>query len=154
MKFVFVTLPRWVMGVVMLAGVAICFSNVVARYLFGHALFWAEEVMVFLMIWGVFLGVAAAAYERAHLNMDLFSNTFRGRAVYALNAALVAVLLAACIFMVVQSWQVVTLFYQGGARSVSAGVPKWISHSALPVGFALMALAVLVRIRYYLGGRD
>ena len=154
MRFVFVTLPRWVMGVVMLAGVAICFSNVVARYLFGHALFWAEEVMVFLMIWGVFLGVAAAAYERAHLNMDLFSNTFRGRAVYALNAALVAVLLAACIFMVVQSWQVVTLFYQGGARSVSAGVPKWISHSALPVGFALMALAVLVRIRYYLGGRD
>lgn len=154
MKLVFVTLPRWVMGTVMLAGVAICFSNVVARYLFGHALFWAEEVMVFLMIWGVFLGAAAAAYERAHLNMDLFSNTFRGRMLYALNAALVAVLLAACIFMVVQSWQVVTLFYQGGARSVSAGVPKWISHSALPVGFALMALAVLVRIRYYLGGRD
>lgn len=153
MRFVFVTLPRWVMGVVMLAGVAICFSNVVARYLFGYALFWAEEVMVFLMIWGVFLGVAAAAYERSHLNMDLFSNTFRGRAVYALNAALVAVLLAACIFMVVQSWQVVTLFYQGGARSVSAGVPKWIAHSALPVGFALMALAVLVRIRHYLGGR-
>ena len=153
MRFVFVTLPRWVMGVVMLAGVAICFSNVVARYLFGHALFWAEEVMVFLMIWGVFLGVAAAAYERAHLSMDLFSNTFRGRTAYALNAALVAVLLAACIFMVVQSWQVVTLFYQGGVKSVSAGVPKWISHSALPVGFALMALAVLVRIRYYLTGR-
>ena len=154
MKFVFVTLPRWVMGVVMLAGVAVCFANVVARYLFGHAFFWAEEVMVFLMIWGVFLGVAAAAYERAHLNMDLFSNSFRGRTAYALNVALVAVLLAACIFMVVQSWQVVTLFYQGGVRSVSAGVPKWISHSALPVGFALMALAVLVRIRYYLGGRD
>jgi TRAP-type C4-dicarboxylate transport system permease small subunit len=154
MRFLFVTLARGVMGIVMLAGVAICFANVVARYLFGYALFWAEEVMVFLMIWGVFLGVAAAAYERAHLKMDLFSNTFRGRAVYALNAALVAVLLAACIFMVLQSWQVVTLFYQSGGRSVSAGVPKWISHSALPVGFALMALAVLVRIRYYLGARD
>lgn len=154
MRFLFVTLPRWVMGVLMLAGVAICFSNVVARYLFGHALFWAEEVMVFLTIWGVFLGVAAAAYERAHLNMDLFSNTFRGRAVYALNASLVAVLVAACAFMVWQSAQVVALFYQAGVKSVAAGVPKWISHSALPVGFALMALAVLVRIRYYLTGRD
>ena len=154
MRLVFVTLPRWVMGALMLAGVAICFSNVVARYLFGYALFWAEEVMVFLTIWGVFLGVAAAAYERAHLNMDLFSNTFRGRAVYALNASLVAVLVAACAFMVWQSVQVVALFYQGGVRSVSAGVPKWIAHSALPVGFALMALAVLVRIRYYLTGRD
>jgi TRAP-type C4-dicarboxylate transport system permease small subunit len=154
MRFVFVTLARGVMGIVMLAGVAICFANVVARYLFGYALFWAEEVMVFLIIWGVFIGVAAAAYERAHLNMDLFSNSFRGTTLQVLNAVLVAVLLACCVFMIAQSWQVVTLFYQGGIKSVSAGVPKWISHSALPVGFALMALAVLSRLRLYLHGRD
>ncbi len=154
MRFVFVTLARGVMGTLMLAGVAICFSNVVARYLFGYALFWAEEVMVFLIIWGVFIGVAAAAYERAHLNMDLFSSTFRGTTLQVLNALLVAVLLASCAFMIVQSWQVVTLFYQGGVRSVSAGVPKWLAQAALPVGFALMALAVLSRLRLYLSGRD
>jgi TRAP-type C4-dicarboxylate transport system permease small subunit len=154
MRFLFVTLARGVMGIVMLAGVAICFANVVARYLFGYALFWAEEVMVFLIIWGVFIGVAAAAYERAHLNMDLFSNSFRGTTLQVLNAAVVAVLLACCVFMIAQSWQVVTLFYQGGIKSVSAGVPKWISHAALPVGFALMALAVLSRLRLYLHGRD
>jgi C4-dicarboxylate transporter DctQ subunit len=154
MRFVFVTLARGVMGILMLAGVAICFSNVVARYLFGYALFWAEEVMVFLIIWGVFIGVAAAAYDRAHLNMDLFSQSFRGTAAAFLNALMLAVLLAACVFMIVQSWQVVTLFYQGGVTSVSAGVPKWIAHSALPVGFALMALAVLARLPLYLRGRD
>ena len=154
MRFVFVTLARGVMGTLMLAGVAICFANVVARYLFGYALFWAEEVMVFLIIWGVFIGVAAAAYDRAHLNMDLFSQSFRGNSLAFLNALMVAVLLAACVFMIVQSWQVVTLFYRGGVTSVSAGVPKWISHSALPVGFALMALAVVSRLRLYLHGRD
>jgi TRAP-type C4-dicarboxylate transport system permease small subunit len=154
MRFVFVTLARGVMGILMLAGVAICFANVVARYLFGYALFWAEEVMVFLIIWGVFIGVGAAAYERAHLNMDLFAHTFRGRALEAINASIVAVLLASCAFMIVQSWQVVTLFYQGGVTSVSAGVPKWISHLALPVGFALMAVAVLARLRLYLRGSD
>lgn len=154
MRFLFVTLARGVMGILMLAGVAICFSNVVARYLFGYALFWAEEVMVFLIIWGVFIGVAAAAYERAHLNMDLFSNSFRGLTLRFLNALIVAVLLASCIFMMVQSWQVVTLFFQGGVKSVSAGVPKWIAHAAIPVGFALMALAVLSRLRLYLSGRN
>jgi TRAP-type C4-dicarboxylate transport system permease small subunit len=154
MRFVFVTLARGVMGILMLAGVAICFANVVARYLFGFALYWAEEVMVFLVIWGVFIGVAAAAYERAHLNMDLFSHSFRGTNLSVLNSLLVAVLLASCAFMIVQSWQVVTLFYQSGVASVSAGVPKWISHLALPVGFALMALAVLSRLKLYLRGRD
>jgi len=154
MRFLFVTLARGVMGILMLAGVAICFSNVVARYLFGYALFWAEEVMVFLVIWGVFIGAAAAAYDRAHLNMDLFSYSFKGNVLAFLNGLLVAVLLASCVFMIVQSWQVVTLFYQGGVTSVSAGVPKWIAHSALPVGFALMALAVLARLPAYLRGRD
>lgn len=154
MRFLFVTLARGVMGMLMLAGVAIGFSNVVARYLFGYALFWAEEVMVFLIIWGVFVGVAAAAYDRAHLNMDLFSQSFRGTVLAFLNALMLAVLLAACVFMIVQSWQVVTLFYQGGVKSVSAGVPKWIAHSALPVGFALMALAVLSRLPLYLRGRS
>jgi len=152
-RFLFVTLPHWVLGGLMLAGVAISFSNVVARYAFGHAIFWAEEVLVFVAIWGVFIGMAAAAYERAHLNMDLFSNNISGRAKLALNAAMVATLLACCGFMLVQSWKVVSLFYQSGVVSVSAGVPKWIPHAALPVGFALTVVAVLLRIRFYLGGK-
>jgi TRAP-type C4-dicarboxylate transport system permease small subunit len=153
MRWLFVRLPRLLMGSLMLAGVAICFANVVSRYLFGYAFFWAEEVMVFLAIWGVFIGVAAAAYDRAHLNMDLLSQAIRGRAAQALNAVMVATLLGCCIFMIVQSWQVVSLFYESGVVSVSAGVPKWIAHAALPVGFALTALAVLVRLRLYLAGK-
>ena len=137
----------------MLVGVAVSFANVVARYVFGYALFWAEETLVFLAIWGVFIGVAAAAYERAHLNMDFFSASFRGRLSMFLNAAMTVTLLACCVFMVLQSWQVVSLFYQGGVVSVSAGVPKWVPHAALLVGFALTAVAVLLRLRFYLTGK-
>jgi C4-dicarboxylate transporter DctQ subunit len=137
----------------MLVGVAISFANVIARYVFGYALFWAEETLVFLAIWGVFIGVAAAAYERAHLNMDFFSHSFRGGLSTFLNVGMTVTLLACCAFMVVQSWQVVSLFYQGGVVSVSAGVPKWIPHAALLVGFALTAVAVLLRLRFYLTGK-
>lgn len=154
MRFVFVTLPQWVMGFVMLAGVAISFSNVIARYVFGSAFFWAEEVLVFLMIWGVFIGVAAAAYQRAHLNMDLFSSNISGRLRRFLDGAMVLVLLLCCGFMLVQSWQVVSLFWRGGVVSVSAGVPKWIAHLAIPVGFALMAIAVVARFRDDLSGKS
>ena len=152
-RFIFVTLPHGLLGCLMLAGVAISFSNVVARYVFGYAIFWAEEVLVFLAIWGVFIGMAAAAYERSHLNMDLFYDGVSGRTKRVLDAAMTATLLACCGFMLVQSWQVVSLFYQSGVVSVSAGVPKWIPHAALPVGFALTALAVLIRIRFYLIGK-
>ena len=152
-RFLFVTLPRRLLGCLMLVGVALSFANVVARYVFGYAIYWAEEVLVFIAIWGVFIGMAAAAYERAHLNMDLFSNGISGRLKLALNAAMTATLLACCGFMLAQSWQVVSLFYQSGSVSVSAGVPKWIPHSAVLAGFALTAIAVLVRLRFYLTGK-
>jgi len=150
MRFLFVTLMHWALGGLMLAGVAISFANVVARYVFGNALFWAEEVLVFMMIWGVLLGTASAAYQREHLDMDLVSGSLSHRWTIALNAAMVLVLLACCAFMVWQSWQVVYLFFTSGAVSVAAGVPKWIAHSALLAGFTLTALAVLVRLRLYL----
>ena len=137
----------------MLIGVAVSFANVISRYVFGYALFWAEETLVFLAIWGVFIGVAAAAYDRAHLNMDFFSDAFTGGMSAFLNLGMTVTLLACCVFMVLQSWQVVSLFYQSGVVSVSAGVPKWIPHAALLVGFALSAVAVLLRLRLYLTGK-
>lgn len=137
----------------MLAGVAINFANVVGRYLFGQALFWAEETMVFITIWGVFIGVAAVAYRGEHLSMDLFSAAIRGRWRLALNALTSAVLLACCVFVALQSWQVTSLFLQAKQVSVSAGIPKALPHAALLAGFVLTAAAVVVRIRAYLSGR-
>lgn len=137
----------------MLAGVAINFANVVGRYLFGRALFWAEETMVFITIWGVFVGMAAIAYKGDHLGMDLLSQSIRGRWRTALNAAMAATLLACCAFVIVQSFQVVTLFARASQVSVAAGIPKAIPHAALLVGFALTAVAVLVRLRAYLTGK-
>ncbi|HTO51001.1 MAG TPA: TRAP transporter small permease [Burkholderiales bacterium] len=152
-RFAFVTAPDWILGTLMLAGVALVFANVVGRYAFGQAIFWAEEVLVFLVVWSVFVGMGAIAYQGAHLNMDLFSAQFRGRWRLFLNGVTTAALLATCIFMIVQSYQVVLLMAQSGQRSLALGVPKVIPHAALLVGFVLTVLAVIVRIRSYLTGK-
>ena len=152
-RFAFDTLPGWFLGALMLVGIAINFANVVSRHVFGHAIFWTEEILVYLTIWGVFLGMAAIAYRGEHLNMDLFSAAIPSRW-RALHRGLVAaVMLAVCLFVAAQSWQTVTLFTQAGQVSLAAGVPKAIPHAALLVGFVLTALAVLVRLRAYLSGK-
>lgn len=151
-ELAFVTVPKLVLGTLMLTGVAIVFANVVGRYAFGQALYWAEETLVFLTIWGVFIGMGAIAYNGDHLNMDLFSARVGGRARLALNAVVTALLLVCCLYMVWISAQVVMLFAKAGQVSVAASVPKAIPHAALPAGFALMVLAVVVRWRAYLNG--
>ena len=141
------------MGTALLAGLAINLANVIGRYAFGYSLYWAEEVLVYLMIWGVFIGVAAVAYKGEHLNMDLFSASMAKPWSTIINACMVLILVLACGFAISQSWKVVALFIRAGQVSVAAGIPKAIPHAALLVGFALMLLAVLFRLRAYLRGR-
>jgi TRAP-type C4-dicarboxylate transport system permease small subunit len=152
-RLLFVSLPRWIMGGALIAGLAINLANVIGRYAFGFSLHWAEEVLVYLMIWGVFIGVAAVAYKGEHLNMDLFSSSMGRPWSTIINACMVLILLLCCGFAISQSWKVVSLFVQAGQVSVAAGIPKAIPHAALLVGFSLMLLAVLARIRSYLTGK-
>ncbi len=152
-RLLFVKLPHWIMGSTLLIGIAINIANVIGRYAFGYSLYWAEEVLVYLMIWGVFIGVAAVAFNGDHLNMDLFSSNLGDPWKTIINACMLVVLLLCCGFAISQSWKVVSLFYMAGQVSVAAGIPKAIPHAALLIGFILMLLAVVIRIRSYLTGK-
>lgn len=153
LAFTFITVPELIMGTLMLVGVAINIANVIGRYLFGYAFFWAEEIMVFITIWGVFIGLAAMTYRGDYLNMDLFSRAFTGRARLVLNGVIAITLLACCAFMIMQSYRVVTMLAAAGQVSVSASIPKQIPHAALLVGFIFTVLAIIVRVRSYITGK-
>lgn len=141
-----------VLGCVMLAGVLLNLANVIGRYALARPIFWAEEVLVALTIWGVFLGAAVVTWRCDHLNMDLFSARVRGGARIALNAVIGLTLACVCAFIAWQSFTIVQLFAQTEAVSAGAQIPKVIPHSALLVGFSLSALAVLIRWRRWVLG--
>jgi TRAP-type C4-dicarboxylate transport system permease small subunit len=141
-----------VLGCVMLAGVLLNLANVIGRYAFAKPIFWAEEVLVALTIWGVFLGAAVVTWRCDHLNMDLFSARVSGSARVALNTVIALTLASVCAFIAWQSFTIVQLFAQTEAVSAGAQIPKVIPHSALLVGFSLSALAVLLRWRRWVFG--
>ena len=151
-RTLFVRLPYLITGTLLLVATAINFANVIGRYLFGAAIFWTEEILVFIVIWSVFVAVPAIAYRGDHVCMDLFSARFRHPWKRVVNGAVVLLFIACGVFVVVQSLRVVALHLRMGAVSVAAGVPLAIPHAALLVGFALLVLAVLARVRAYVNG--
>lgn len=148
---------RWVyvlLGVVMLCGVALNLANVIGRYALGKPIFWAEEVLVGMVIWGVFFGAAVVSWRGDHLNMDLFYARLGPRMLRAVNALIAAVMVGVCLFVAWQSMTIVKMFHETGAVSAGAQIPKVIPHAALMIGFSLSAVAVLVRWRRWLMGRN
>ena len=142
----FLTIPEWILGGLMLAGVGLTFANVIGRYVFGVAIYWAEEILVFTVIWGVFVGMVSAAYRDDFLSMDLFTAALTGRPRLALDLGIAAVLVLCCTYVALQSWHVVSLFFVSDQLTVSARIPKAIPHSALLVGFSLIPVAVALRL--------
>jgi len=144
--------PRFLVAALILASIAINFANVVGRYVFFSPLVWAEEAMVFIMVWCVFIGAVLVTWDGRHLRMDLLAAVIPSPWREAINAVAAIAFLLVAGLVVTQSWQAVTLFATLGQVSNTAEIPMVIPHAALLIGFALMFLCVAVRIRAYVAG--
>jgi len=143
---IFSRIPRVAAGVILIAVVILNFLNIVGRYVFGVSIFWADEAMIFLIIWAVLVGIIAVSYEGSHLSMDLLLEAMprpmRGvaRAVIGVGSA------ATFAFLAWQAFKVVEIMARNGQRSVALDIPMTVPHLAIFVGFGGSALAVIVRL--------
>jgi TRAP-type C4-dicarboxylate transport system permease small subunit len=136
-------IPRAAVGVVILLAIAINFANIIGRYVFLSPLPWAEEVLVFLVIWGVCLGASAVTYDNRHLDMDLFVVRFPPKLRVALAVLQRVAMVGFCAFTAVNAWTIVVLMARNGQVSITAGIPMTIPYAAFVTGFALMAVAAV-----------
>ena len=124
----------------MLAAIAVNFANVVARYVVLRPFPWAEETMQFLAVWLVMLGAAVITRNREHLRMDALLVGVPSRVRRGLEAFNTLVAVAICVYVVVQSVQVVQLLTSTGQRSVIARLPMNQMYAAVLLGFGFSAL--------------
>ena len=139
-------IPRVAIGLILLLAIAINFANIVGRYLFLAPLAWAEEVLSFLVIWGVAFGASAVTYERRHLAMDLFSENFPPRLRRAVDALILGTMIALCGFACFQGWKIVAIMAANGQASITAGVPMTIPYFSFVLGFGLITVAAVVQL--------
>jgi TRAP-type C4-dicarboxylate transport system permease small subunit len=129
--------------------VAVClnFANVVGRYGFGISIAGGDEVQVYIMVWMAFLGAVLVSWRGEHLRMDVLATRFpeAGRRVLKWIELVLVITLAA--FALRQSWNYTEQMIAIGRRSDNAGIPMWIPHSAVAVGFALILLVAILKRR-------
>ncbi|MGE0062501.1 MAG: TRAP transporter small permease [Xanthobacteraceae bacterium] len=133
-----------VLAIALILAVLLNVVNVVGRYLTGVTLTGGDEIEIYILIWIAFLNAAAVSWRRSHLRMDLIVKAMPPRLQLAVNAieAIVTVVLTA--FVAWQSFLYVERIFNLGAVSDLARLPTWIPHSAVFIGFALMAVIAVI----------
>ena len=128
-----------------MAAVALNFANVVGRYVIGSSILGADEVQIYIMVWMTFLGAAVVTWRNQHLRMDVLVQLLPRPVRAMLRVAELALLATLAGFVLVQSSLYAQQMFRLGRTSDMAGVPMWIPHGAVAIGFGLMALIALWR---------
>jgi len=132
------------LGLALIAAVAFNFVNVVGRYIFGTTFLSADEVQIYIMVYIAFLGAAVATWRRAHLRMDVLAQRLPKSVQRALAGAELALILVLAGLVLYVSTQYVLQMARIDARSNNASIPMWIPHSAIVIGFGLIAVLSLL----------
>jgi TRAP-type C4-dicarboxylate transport system permease small subunit len=126
--------------------------EVVARYLFLAPTIWAEEMSQFFQIWATYLAAGWVLKNRQLIVIDFFLvRMWPGmrRVVDIFSLLFIAVF---CIVSIYFGMDILLESVRmGRSTSTMLGVPKWMTESAIPVGFLLLLMQVLVELRRQLG---
>jgi TRAP-type C4-dicarboxylate transport system permease small subunit len=141
-----VSILRVLAGVLLGVSVLLNFINVVARYFFNESIYWAEEVMLFLMVGCVFFGNGVVAWSGRQLRMDVIVGMTPKPVQKVLFLASEWILIVVCIAIAVFSWPVIRDLALFDQRSQSAEIPMVIPQALVPIGLALMAFLVIARL--------
>ena len=128
---------------------------VAARYFFGRAPSWSDEVGGWLVVALVMLAIAEAQRRGEHIGVDLLLERTTGRLHRLLKAfgALCVGVSAAVICW--EGWETVLFSRMIGARPLSiAEIPMWWIEILIPIGAGLMLLVAVLQFVGFVAGID
>jgi TRAP-type C4-dicarboxylate transport system permease small subunit len=126
--------------------VVLVMVNVVARYVFGLGVLWAEEVSRLMFVWVVFLGAYIALCRKGHMAIVMVVDALPDmprRLVRALGWVLVLVFLVVLAF---SGYRLVASTLGFGRTTPILGISAAWAYLSVPVAAALMALRALEEI--------
>lgn len=116
----------------------------------AHAITWAEEVIVYVVVWAVMIIASQLVRTDAHVRLDLVLRLLPPHAQRWLEIFNCLVAIAFSSGMVWYGQQIVGSALLLDQRSSSdLQFPMWIYYLALPVGGGLMSLRYIIRLLRY-----
>ena len=134
-------------GVLVMIMASMVFFQVVMRYLFSMPTSWSDEIAIYAMLWSVYISVAWAVRERAHIRVMNFVQLFPKKIAIFLTILSDFIWFLFGIFLTYQSVLLDLSFWENAYRSPALDIDQKWPYMCLILGFGLMTLR-LVQIYY------
>jgi C4-dicarboxylate transporter DctQ subunit len=135
-------------GLLGLIALVIGLLQVIGRYIDPErAISYAEEVIVYLIIWAIMIVSSQLVRRDGHVRPDLVLRLLPPRYLRLVEIFNCLIAVVFCAALVWYGWQIVdTSLLIDETSSTDLQFPMWIYYLALPVGSALMLVRYLIRL--------
>lgn len=134
------TLESAFLGAGIIACSFILFLDVLLRYIFLTPLYWADELVRYLIIWMVFVGASVLVKKGGHIAVDVLPIFLSPRQKNVLEKIILLMAIAFCLVLFYFSLKHTIGIKQSGQITSAMEAPMWIMYLAIPVGSFMMAI--------------
>ena len=141
-------LASFLAGLTLFVLVVITIGGVIMRYFFNSPWHWTEEMSGLLMVWIIFVGMAAAEYRETNLTISFITDVLKPKLSALINLLLCLASVALLLYM---GWLGYKLAAATAFRVTQIlKVSLYWMYIAVPVGAVLTALLMLPQIRRHI----
>lgn len=122
-------------------------EQVISRNVANRTIPWAEEIIIFAMLFSLFLLSSVATRKDSHIKLDMLTANVRGKTRMAIDLVVSCLEFGTSVFLLVVYVQYEMKLYKSGSVLMSGlGIPMWIMQMSLGIAFAGIVFFSLLKI--------
>ena len=143
---------RWFCILLLLSLTCVTFTQVIARYVFGSSIYWAEEFARICLVWLTFMGAVVVLGADKHIRITFLMESFseRRKAIFEIISDIICTVFL--VWLVIKSSGYVLSSIN--VYTTALEIPRSYLYGALPFSAILMAIQfifrIIMQIRYLL----
>ncbi|MEW5774100.1 MAG: TRAP transporter small permease [Thermodesulfobacteriota bacterium] len=129
------------------------FIEVILRYVFNTGVSFGTELTQHLSAWMVLFGASYGVKVGSHIGVDAFVRTLPSVGRRAVSAFAILLALVYCGLIIYGSWGYLAKVYKVQLELQDMPIQRWIAHSPLVLGYAMLAFRLIALLGKILSGR-
>lgn len=138
-------IEEWLLIAAYTAMLIIATAQIFFRYVVNYSISWSQDLLTYMLIWSVFIGISLAVKKRRHIKVELAYVLISQKNQFYLKVLSNVVFMIFClIFSYFSLKKVYSLMFVLPQMSESTGLSMWMIQIAIPIGFILSIYRLIV----------
>lgn len=139
---------EWTSGLLLFAGLSLIMVNVFLRYVYGLPESLLDEFSLYLVVWGIFIGIPVALRTNHHIKVDVFYDLMSLPMKRYISMFAHGTGIAFCIFFTYFGILLIRDYYISGQGSTDSQFPLWIVTLVMPVSGIMLGFRFLQKFLF------